>query len=363
MTCFDDNKTRKSSHFRSQSHTPSTEDTVQRRFDKSLDMIRKAKNVEVANNSVQLKHSLTREFESKLTALNQSFEQEKLFQKVELDRIRRELSRKIRQISKLQEIIEEQESFITILRLKAENLLFSPSIRSESPLKHAKAHSDSAVELKVEVDLAKAHVDSLQQVVEGYRKELDTKTNKCNLLESQIAQIKINFEQEKNNLISEMTVKENVHKKEKIALSEQLKSLKSEADRETAAHEEIQNRLQSAISGLQEELKTAKLLLTHPRLRAKVVTRLKDVENMIPDFEVKAVSVPTSATPGARSGRGRKWGRSLYGTQTVKVWNHLEHKSYMQGMEMERAASTKRERAGSVYHNSTATIESYRGSV
>ena len=132
--------------------------------------------------------------------------------------------------------------------------------------------------------------------------------------------------------------------------------MKSEADRETSLHEEIQTRLQHAITSLQEELRTAKLLLTHPRLRAKVVTRLRDVDTTVSALEVRAVSMPSSATPGPRSTRARR----LFGNHTIKVWNHLEHRTYIRSME--RAASSQRERASSAYH-STATIEPKRGSL
>lgn len=343
---------------RPRSRTPLSEDVIQRRFDKSLEMVRKAKKIEIANSSVQVKHHLTREFEGKLSALSQSFHQQKQLQNYEMHSLKRDLASRISQQVALQRIIEEQETVITLLRLKAEAATPVPSLRCESPLKGPKAHSDSAVELRVEVDLAKAQVESLQHVIDDYRKELDSRMLTCKKLENQIKALTEKYEKEKSDLHAEIARAKAAHIKETEALSNQLKSMKSEADGESSVHEEIQARLQHAIASLQEELRTAKLLLTHPRLRAKVVTRLHDVDTAIPALEGRAMTAPSSATPGPRSLRARR----LYGNQTIKIWNHMEHRSYMQSMEMERAASTQRERAVSAYH-STATMESKRGSL
>lgn len=343
---------------RPRSRTLLSEDALQRRFDKSLERVRKAKKVEIENSSVQVKHHLTREFQDQLSALSQSFHLQKQLQNYETDSLKRDLANRSSQLALLQQVIEEQETVISLLRLKAERATPSPSLRYESPLKAPKPHSDSAVELRVEVDLAKAQVESLQAVIENYRKELDSRTRTCKQLDSQLKTLTEKYEKEKSDLYAEFARTKDSHTKEFEALCNDMKAMKGEADRESSAHEEIQVRLQHAIASLQEELRTAKLLLTHPRLRAKVVSRLHDVDTNIPALEVRAISMPSSATPGPRSVRARR----LYGNQTVKVWNHMEHRSYMRSMEMERAASTQRERAGSAYH-STATIESKRGSL
>jgi len=335
---------------RPRSRTLLSEDAIQRRFDKSLEMVRKAKKVEIANSSVQVKHHLTREFEGKLSTLSESFHQQKQLQSYESDSLKRDLANRSSQLALLQQVVEEQETVIALFRLKGERA--TPALRCDSPLKAARTHSDSAVELRVEVDLAKAQVESLQVVIADYRKELDSKTLTCRKLENQLKALAEKYEKEKSDLYTEITQSKENHTKEREALSSLMKAMKSEADRESSAHEEIQVRLQHAIASLQEELRTAKLLLTHPRLRAKVVSRLQDVDTSVPSLEVRAVSMPSCATPGPRSVRARR----LYGNQTIKVWNHMEHRSYMQSMEIERAASSQRERAGSAHHSKRASM-------
>ena len=334
-----------------------TEAQIQRKFDKSLDIMRKAKNVEIANSTIMVKHSLTREFEDKLSALNRSFQYQKALQLRDIEYLKTELNQKNNELAKMQYLVGEQEVLISQLRiLRTEKTPQLSASRTDSASK-AMHHSESLADIQAEAELYKAQIESLRHLLDEERTESTSRHQAYKQLEEQFTALRSKSQEETTRLAAELAHLRDQSQNEKATLVGQLKSLKEEAMAESKASEEIQKRLQGVVASLQEELRTAKMVLTHPRLRSKIVTRLRDVESSLIEPEEKPVVVPSPSNPGVpRSARWtRRFRTAIRGNESIsKAWNPKDHRLYMQSAELDRdlldRSSSRRERYPSVPH-------------
>lgn len=320
-------------------------------------MLRKAKKVEVANSSVVVKHSMVREFEGKLGSLQQSFQAQKTAHRRDIEFIKGELMGKKGEIRRLQAIIEEQEMLITQLRLN-QRVSVAPSMMLDSVMHEPlpSYQSQASIDINVEAEIAKAQVDSLNQVVEQYRKEAENKDNLVKEMNEKMIKMQRSFDMERIKFSLEVaSIREDCTQERDDALR-QLKEFRQQASIESKLNEEIQKRLQDVIAKLQEELRTAKLVLSHPKLRTKIFTRMKDVENAKEQLKLET-DMDRSPSAASRTGKAsRRFGHSIHINQPPipKVWNPKDHLAYMQTAELDRSIdlrSASAKRATSAHHS------------
>jgi len=338
------------------SRTKAAEEQYLRKFEQSLEMLRKAKRVEVANSSVVVKHSMVREFEGKLGSLQQSFQAQKHAYKREMDFVKKELMSKSSEAKHLHSIIEEQETLITQLRLNQHPNTALTRTDSLPRYPQNPSLSQSSADINIEVELAKAQVDSLNQVVDQYRKEAESKESLAKETIDRMTKMQRNFDMERIRFGLEVSRLREEGAKERDDAQRQLKQLRQQAAMESKLNEEIQKRLQDAIGKMQEELRTAKLVLSHPKLRAKVFTRMKDVENAMEEIR-QGTEISHSPSAASRTSRAsRRFGHSIHVNQpsVPKVWNPKDHTTYMQAAEQDKEfpqRSGSCNRANSAYHS------------
>lgn len=322
----------------SKSRSKAAEEQYLRKFEQSLEMLRKAKRVEVANSSVVVKHSMVREFEGKLGSLQQSFQAQKHAYKREMDFVKKELMTKSSEVKRLQDIIEEQETLITQLRLSQRSSAVLSVTGSQPLYPPIPSSSQSSADMNIEAELAKAQVESLSQVVDQYKKEAESKESLAKETIDRMTKMQRNFDMERIRFGLEVSRLREEGAKERDDSQRQLKQLRQQAAMESKLNEEIQKRLQEAIGKMQEELRTAKLVLFHPKLRSKVFTKLKDVENAMEAIS-QGNDIPHSPSAASRASRAsRHFGHSIHVNQppVPKVWNPKDHLTYMKTAEQER---------------------------
>lgn len=314
------------------------EEQYLRRFEQSLEMLRKAKRVEVANSSVVVKQSMVREFEGKLGSLQQAFQAQKHAYKRDKDFIKSELMSKSSEVKRLQGIIEEQEMLITQLRLSQHPSAISNLAESTALTPVQYSQSQSSADINIEAELAQAQVESLNQVVEQYKKEAENKEILAKETVDRMTKMTRNFDMERIRFGLEMSRLKEESAKERDEAQKQLRQIRQQAAMESKLNEEIQKRLQDAIAKMQEELRTAKLVLSHPKLRTKVFTRMKDVENAMEEIRQGETDIARSPSAASRTSRAsRRFGHSIHVNQVpgLKVWNPKDHVAYMHSTEQE----------------------------
>lgn len=250
-------------------------------IERTVNRLRKVKNSELANSSAVLKGVMSRQFQEKLQHLNSQHVIARYNQEEYIKNLKEEILVKSAEITHLRRLLEEQEVLITDLRMMSTNNVEQLQGANAANCETYERKRGAMGGLMVEIDNAKTEITLLQHNAEQYKVEAKERAKECSRLASRVKAVKqelyrerIQHETEKNELQASF-------EQQCRDLQQTMAEVRRLAAIESKANEEIQARLQGVIKELQEELRTAKMILASPKLRDKVLVRLKDAKFLV----------------------------------------------------------------------------------
>lgn len=253
-------------------------------IERSVSRLRQVKNSELANNSAVLKSAMARQFAAKLQDLNSQHVRAKYNQEEYLERLKEEVVVKSAEISHLRRLLVEQEALITELRTMGSNNVKEPEGKNSEHGENgyrSQERRGMLGGLMVEIENAKTEMAVLAHNSEQYQAETKEKTKECFRLVSKVKAVKQELYRERLRHEAEKSDLQAACEQQCRDLQQTLAEVRRQAALESRANEEIQQRLQGAIKELQQELRTAKMVMSSPKLRDKVLTRLKDAKSLM----------------------------------------------------------------------------------
>jgi len=252
-------------------------------IERSLSRLRKVKNSELANNSAVLKSAMVRQFAAKLQDLNSQHVRARYSQGEYVERLKEEVVVKSAEISHLRRLLEEQETLITALRTMGNRHVEEQEGPNSEHVENIRSEERRGTMggLMVEIENVKTEMAVLAHNTEQYKAETKERTKECARLVSKVKAVKQELHRERLLHEAAKTELQTACEEQCRNLQQTLAEVRRQAALESRANEEIQTRLQGVIKDLQQELRTAKMVLTSPKLRDKVLTRLKDAKSLV----------------------------------------------------------------------------------
>jgi hypothetical protein len=137
------------------------------------------------------------------------------------------------EVKRLQGIIEEQEMLITQLRL-SQHPSAVPSVADSRALAPAQySQSQSSADINIEAELAQAQVESLNQVVEQYKKEAESKELLAKEAVDRMTKMTRNFDMERIRFGLELNRLREENAKERDESQKQLRQIRQQAAMES----------------------------------------------------------------------------------------------------------------------------------
>jgi hypothetical protein len=250
-------------------------------IERSVNRLRKVKNSELANSSAVLKNALARQFEAKIQNLNTQHVIARYNQEEYINHLKEEVLVKSAEITHLRRLLEEQEVLITDLRMMSSNNV--DKLQGENPANGESYERKRGIMggLMVEIDNAKTEIAMLSHNAEQYKVEAKERAKECSRLASRVKAVKQELYRERIQHEAEKSELQASFEQQCKDLQQTMVEVRRLAAIESRANEEIQLRLQGVIKELQEELRTAKMILASPKLRDKVLVRLKDARSLV----------------------------------------------------------------------------------
>ena len=252
-----------------------------RHIERSVNRLRKVKNSEVANSSAVIKGALARQFEVKIQHLNSEHVIARYNQEEYIKRLKEEVLVKSAEITHLRRMLEEQEVLITDLRMTSSNNVDKLQGGNPANEESNERKRGTMGGLMVEIDNAKTEITMLKHNAEQYKAEAKERAKECSRLTSRVKAVKQELYKERIHHEAEKNELQTSFEQQCKDLQQTMAEVRRLAAVESRANEEIQGRLQGVIKELQEELRTAKMILASPKLRDKVLVRLKDAKPMV----------------------------------------------------------------------------------
>lgn len=284
-------------------------------IEKSIKILRAAKNVEVRNASLQAKNHAKvspkkKQFEEEMERLRENHEQELKEFQGNYDDVKAILYRKDVEIERIRRMMYDQEITLTRLRLTGGGRHYRKAVKVgeyqeieelRSECSRLKSQLDTIHSLchlyQEESNQAKSALESAHQTIKHQALECD---KLLKALEARTDTREKELIQEKNSLL-------------KAYFSLSFEEYKRHIEEELKVRDLVTERQNLYIQSLQEELKSAKMVLRSPRLRNKMMSRAKDLEETMRSEEGRG-----SKTPKGRSKSNWK-GSSFKGSRLDSV--------------------------------------------
>ena len=251
----------------------------QKEMKKTIQDIRHENSIEVEQVRQNVKASTRKELKVAVEKINEQFENEIHIIRLEYEKMKDTISKRNREINLLSKYMIDHETLITEGRL-CESLETDPRPLSASEIAMKKA-------LRQELNILKVQILGLKEAVVEYTNETAMAAAKIRDLDQEIAQIKRKHQQEIKELEVFMNKKLEIAIIERDKVKNQFDTYKKSGWTELEAKEESLSSKSVVILSLQQELKQAKSILHHPKLKLRVHNTLKDyIEEYEQDEEV-----------------------------------------------------------------------------
>ncbi|OMJ88516.1 hypothetical protein SteCoe_9557 [Stentor coeruleus] len=246
------------------------------RYEKTIAIIRDSKEEEMRSLQIKVENQTKKQLLSSINELKQSFQKEAIRLQDTYAGSRSALQKKDHEILSLITTITDQAYIITKMRLSYEN--------SKKTKKPSKLKSDS--ELNSNIKSLTLQIQVLKQVCEQYKQDVDNyKALNIKLLEEN-NELQNMYNKASNDLIFFTKEQQIKAKKEKDEIIAEFNKYKIETGKEVEVRELVNNRQMQIILSLQKELKDAKMIINTPRIRYKILERLKDMHEVNEDQEL-----------------------------------------------------------------------------
>ncbi|OMJ75131.1 hypothetical protein SteCoe_25789 [Stentor coeruleus] len=242
--------------------------TEKERYEKTITNIRFSKEEEIRNLKIKIENKTKKELFDSINEVKLSFQKEALRLQDTYADSRQSLQKKDNEIISLISLIGEQGYLISKMRVAYRRM--KKNYRPQQP--------QPDEELKSQVQALKIQVGAYKLLCEQYRDEVDKYKNQNSKLTEENIELKNQYEKISNDFANFSNEQCEKAKKEKEDAITEFNKYKLQVSKEVEVRELLNIRQTQIISTLQDELKNAKIILNSPRMRYKLLERLKDVE-------------------------------------------------------------------------------------
>ena len=245
---------------------PSLRISEKERYEKTINNIRDSKSEEIENIKIKTRNKTTKELFSSITEMKKKFQSDSLRLHESFADSRNIIQKKDFEILQLVGKAAEQESLISGMRI-----LYNRAKKQKQVVPDLQED-----DFKEQCEVFKLQVQTLKMVCEEFKREADTyKELNKNLIEEN-NELKKLYNDKADELANFSTEYSETLLKEKEGIANEYSRYRLQVEKELEVRELINGRHLQLITSLQEELKSAKLIINTPRIHYKAIERLKD---------------------------------------------------------------------------------------
>lgn len=290
-------------------------ETVQE-LQKSAVILRERNMVQVDELSKEVRANTRRELKEALAEINAGFEKEIHEIRLEHDKMKDAISKRNRELALFGKFLDDQEFLITQNRLKK-------TIKKENPTPSPASVAEKK-SLATDLRVLKVQIESLKEAAVDYQNQTFASEIKLKELNEKIAGIKAIHRQEYKVLEGQLELKLQNSKKERDTVKLAFDTYKKSGWNELEDQEKKLEKQRIIIVSLQNELKTAKGILYHPKLKLRVHSTLQGyVEEYELDDEMEKNLLSQSALryAGGATGRSKTIGKKRFTRSNDLSWS------------------------------------------
>ncbi|OMJ65761.1 hypothetical protein SteCoe_37661 [Stentor coeruleus] len=283
---------------------------------KSAVFLRERNIIQVDELSKEVRANTRKELKDALAEINAEFEKEIHEIRLEHDKMKDTISKRNRELTLFGKFLDDQEFLITQNRLAK---ILKKEIPAPSQASIAEKKS-----LATDLRVLKVQIESLKEAVVDYTNETYASEAKLKELNIKIAGIKAVHRQEFKVLEEQLLLKLQNSKKDRDTIKLAFETYKKSGWNELEDQEKKLEKQRIIIVSLQNELKTAKGILYHPKLKLRVHSTLQGyVEEYEQDDEIEKSLLSQSALKyaGAATGRSKTIGRKKFTRSNDLSWS------------------------------------------
>lgn len=262
-----------------------------KQYEETLQRIKIASEIEVNNKTVVVKKQARKEMEDRLKRLKFKFTKSLTEVQSHYDDIKMTLVKKDMDIERLRIIVHDQDNLILQYRMREEHDK-KPNLKSrEREIEIINREEEERELLKENISL-KFQMDTISEIVELYKEDSVASEAEIKIAEDKIAEAMKLHDEENQEIIlkSEVTQADLQEKYQK--LQNKFVKYKYESKKEVQMREIITQRQSELLNVLREELRSAKLVMNTPRLRHKLLDKVRS-SSQSPEKSMLNVSTPS----------------------------------------------------------------------
>lgn len=244
------------------------DETYQTKMKKTIKEIRHDNDIQVEKMKQFVKASTKKDLKIAVEQINQQFEKEIHIIRLEYDKMKEEISKKNKEIKLIGNFLIDQEALISQDRLFT-LIDKTPTVVSDAELLAKKG-------LRSDLNILKVQILGMKEATVEYSNETAAAAAKIRDLDQEIAKIKSIHKEEMQALEEYLKKRVQIAAVERDKVKLAFETFKNSGWSELEAKEKSLSSKTGLIIGLQQELKQAKSILHHPKLKLRVHNRLQD---------------------------------------------------------------------------------------
>jgi hypothetical protein len=265
-----------------------------KQYEETLQRIKIASEIEVNNKTVVVKKQARKEMEERLKMLKQKFTKSLTEVQSHYDEIRMTLVKKDMEIERLNAIMHEQDNLVYSYRMRDE-WERKPGLKSRGMGVELINKAEEDMELMRENTSLKNQMDTVSEIVELYKEDNIAAEVEIKIIEEKIAEAMKQHNEEKQVMIqkSEEALSDLNEKYQK--LQNKFIKYQYESKKEVQMRGVITHRQTELLKVLREELRSAKIVLNTPRLRHKLLEKVRS-SSQSPDKSLSGAYTPSESS-------------------------------------------------------------------
>jgi len=239
------------------------------------------------------------------------------------DDVKTMLYRRDKEIERFAKMLYDQEVLLTAQRLSAANQPPSRLLKS--------SEASELDDLRADNSRLRAQLEALKDMCKLYQDDAERATKQLTDAKDDLHKQRNDYEKVIRAIETKSVSREMELQGDREQTSREFEEFRREVEKELQVRELVAERQSKYIQALQEELKSAKIVIRSPRLKAKMMAKLKEFNVTVEDSEEyssqysKGSSTPRAANTPIRRPRGR----------FRKEFNHMDHQTYMKTASMD----------------------------
>lgn len=264
-------KARKNTVIGTNIHFPNLRQSERERYEKTITNIRDGRTEEIENLTIKIRNQTKKELFATVNEMKTNFQREAVRLQETFAESRSVIQKKDAEILKLIGKVGEQETLISELRIR-----FGKKKQKKEKNREKNGKGLEEVEKNGKEKLLQLQIEALKLVCEDYKQDMTRFKDLNQKLIEENQELLKGYEETKRELADLSRVLREKYQREKENALSELNKFKLQAEKELEVRELLNTRQQETIASLQEELKSAKIIINTPRIHFKAIEKLKD---------------------------------------------------------------------------------------